>query len=62
MGVGGSKPTVEELLKENKNAIRTSIREIDREQKRISKRMKDVEALIKKSAKNNRIVRSSSFC
>lgn len=58
MGVGGSKPTIEELLKENKNAIRTSIREIDREQRRINQRKKEVEALIKKSAKNGRIVRA----
>ena len=56
MGVGGSKPTAAEMLRDNKNAIRTSLREIDREERQIEKRRKEVEAKIKKSAQQNRIV------
>ena len=43
------------MLRDNKNAIRTSLREIDREERQIEKRRKEVEAKIKKSAQQNRI-------
>lgn len=56
MGVGGSKPTPEEMLKQNKNAIRASLREIEREQKQIQKRRREVEAKVKKAANDGRIV------
>lgn len=58
MGAGGSKLTPAEMLKENKNAIRTSLREIEREQRQIEKRRKEVESKVKKSAKEGRIVGS----
>ena len=57
MGAGQSKTTAE-ILQENKNAIRTSIREIDREERQIERRRKEVEASIKKSAKEGRVVGS----
>ena len=56
MGIGQSKPTTKEILQENKNAIRTSIREIEREERQIERRRKEVEAKIKKSAKEGRVV------
>lgn len=55
MGAGQSKSTAE-ILQENKNAIRTSIHEIDREERRIKQRQKEVETSIKKSAKEGRVV------
>ena len=55
MGAGQSKTTAE-ILQENKNAIRTSIREIDREERQIERRRKEVETKIKKSAKEGRVV------
>jgi predicted phage-related endonuclease len=60
MGITPSK-TPAEMLKENKNAIRTSIREIDREQRQLERRKKEVESKIKKCAKENRIVLLISF-
>ena len=71
MGAAPSK-TPKEILNENKSAIRQSIREIDREERQIKRRQRDVEATIKKSAKAGRIVsfilillhveRSEDFC
>ena len=55
MGAAPSKTTAE-ILQENKNAIRTSIHEIDREERQIEKRRKEVEAKIKASAKKGNVV------
>ena len=55
MGITPSKTTAE-ILRDNKNAIRTSIREIDREERQIQRRRTEVEAKIKKSAKEGRVV------
>lgn len=59
MGVTPSKTTAE-ILRDNKNAIRTSIREIDREERQIQRRRTEVEAKIKKSAKEGRVVGEAS--
>ena len=55
MGAAPSK-TPAEILQDNKNAIRTSIREIDREERQIERRRKEVEAKIKASAKKGNVV------
>ena len=60
MGAAPSKST-KEILTEYKNAIRQSIREIDREERQIKRRQREVEATIKKSAKAGRIVSFVSF-
>ena len=49
MGAAPSKTTAE-ILQDNKNAIRTSIRELDREERQIERRRKEVEAKIKAAA------------
>ena len=56
MGLNSSKLTTKEILEENKKAIRTSIHEIDREEKRIGRRQKEVESKIRRSAKEGRVV------
>ena len=58
MGAAPSKTTAE-ILQDNKNAIRTSIREIDREERQIERRRKEVEAKIKAAAKKGNVVLSS---
>lgn len=55
MGAAPSK-TTKEILNENKSAIRQSIREIDREERQIKRRQREVETTIKRSAKAGRIV------
>ena len=55
MGAAPSK-TTKEILDENKNAIRSSIREITREQRQVDRRRREVESKIKKSAKEGRVV------
>jgi singapore isolate B (sub-type 7) whole genome shotgun sequence assembly, scaffold_6 len=55
MGAAPSKTTAE-ILQDNKNAIRTSIREIDREERQIERRRKEVEAKIKAAAKKGNVV------
>ena len=55
MGAAPSKTTAE-ILQDNKNAIRTSIREIDREERQIERRRKEVEAKIKVAAKKGNVV------
>ncbi|KAK8805111.1 hypothetical protein WA538_001719 [Blastocystis sp. DL] len=54
MGAAPSKTTAE-ILQDNKNAIRTSIREIDREERQIERRRKEVEAKIKAAAKKGNV-------
>ena len=60
MGAAPSKST-KEILSENKSASRQSIREIDREERQIKRRQKEVENSIKKSAKAGRIVSFVTF-
>ena len=55
MGAAPSKTTAE-ILQDNKNAIRTSIHEIDREERQIEKRRKEVEMKIKAAAKKGSVV------
>ena len=61
MGAAPSK-TTKEILTENKNAIRSSIREITREQRQVERRRSEVEAKIKKSAKEGRVVSLLKVC
>ena len=61
MGAAPSK-TTKEILDENKNAIRSSIREITREQRHVDRRRREVESKIKKSAKEGRMVSLLKEC
>lgn len=61
MGAAPSK-TTKEILDENKNAIRSSIREITREQRHVDRRRREVESKIKKSAKEGRVVSLLKEC
>ena len=61
MGAAPSK-TTKEILDENKNAIRSSIREITREQRQVDRRRREVESKIKKSAKEGRVVSLLKEC
>lgn len=55
MGAAPSK-SLNEILEENKNAIRTATREIDREIRGIQRRENEVQRKIKESAKKGRVV------
>lgn len=55
MGAAPSK-SLDEILTENKNAIRTATREIDREIRGIKRRENEVQRKIKESAKKGRVV------
>lgn len=57
MGAAPSK-SIGEILEENKKAIRTAIREIDREIRQIKRREMEVQTKIKTSAKKGSIVSS----
>ena len=56
MGAAPSK-SIGEILEENKKAVRTAIREIDREVRQIKKREIEVQNKIKASAKKGSVVR-----
>ena len=55
MGLGQSKPTLEEQMRANKRMINRSIRELDRERNSLAAQEKKIIADIKLAAKNNQI-------
>jgi charged multivesicular body protein 2A len=55
MGVGQSKPTLEEQLRANKRMINRSIRELERERMSLQNQEKKIVADIKAAAKNNQM-------
>ena len=55
MGLGQSKPTLEEQLRANKRMINRSIRELDRERTNLQTQEKKIIADIKAAAKNNQM-------
>jgi charged multivesicular body protein 2A len=55
MGLGQSKPTLEEQLRANKRMINRSIRELDRERTNLQTQEKKIIADIKTAAKNNQM-------
>lgn len=55
MGLGQSKPTLEEQLRANKRMINKSVRELDRERNGLAVQEKKIIADIKTAAKNNQL-------
>ncbi len=55
MGLGQSKPTLEEQMRANKRMINKSVRELDRERNALVTQEKKIIADIKAAAKNNQI-------
>ena len=55
MGLGQSKPTLEEQLRANKRMINRSVRELDRERQNLQNQEKKIIADIKLAAKNNQM-------
>jgi len=55
MGLGQSKPTLEEQMRANKRMINRSVRELDRERNNLAAQEKKIIADIKIAAKNNQI-------
>jgi charged multivesicular body protein 2A len=56
----GKKKTPQELLRENKRMLDRSIRELDRERANLQTQEKKLIAEIKKTAKQNQMVRTRS--
>lgn len=56
----GKKKTPQELLRENKRMLDRSIRELDRERANLQTQEKKLIAEIKKTAKQNQMVRTCS--
>ena len=55
MGLGASKPTLEEQLKNNKRMINRAVRELDRERTKLEQEEQRIVAELKRQAKNNNV-------
>ena len=55
MGLGGSKLTLEEQLKNNKRMINRAVRELDRERSKLEQEEQRIVAELKRQAKNNNV-------